>query len=412
MHDMAENAPQLSYGRQWIDEDDILAVAGSLRDPWLTQGPKVDAFEKGLCDVTGARHAVVVSSGTAALHLAALAMGVGPGRTAVVPAITFVASANAIAYAGGRVRFADVDEDTALINLESLEQRCEELRTAGAAPSVLVAVDMCGQPAALPAIRRIAERFGARVIEDAAHALGATYTDGGRVHRAASCAHSDAAILSFHPVKHITTGEGGAVLTNDDLVARQVRELRSHGIHRETSRFERAGDGPWYYEQSALGFNYRLTDLQCALGLSQLSKLNRFVARRRELAGIYDRALSDDRLASHLRPLTTNPGNFHAYHLYVVRVLSPSGASLEQIADRRKNLYAFLREQGIQTQVHYIPVNWHPYYRRVHGSSAGDCPGANAYYAGCLSLPMYPSMSDSDVSRVARCLRDWVAKNS
>ncbi len=397
----------IPYGRQWIEEDDIAAVVEVLRSDWLTQGPVVERFEEGLCAATGAKYAVAVSNGTTALHLAVMAIGMQAGDHGVTSAITFTASANCIAYVGGRVHFSDVDQDTALVDLPSLQGQLKELVSAGTPPKVIIPVDMGGQCADLPAIRRLADSCGARVIEDAAHSLGAAYDEKGRRFMAGSCVHTDMAILSFHPVKHITTGEGGAVLTNDKGLADRARDLRNHGIHRDPLRFERSNEGPWYYEQHQLGFNYRLTDIQCALGISQLAKLDRFLTHRRKIAAAYDRAFSTPPLVEFLKPLGQLPGRLHAYHLYIVRLVKQSGEDLDQLSQRRKDLYLFMRNQGIFPQVHYIPVNWHPYYRRSHRTSFVDCPAANAYYAGCLSLPMYPEMGAEEVERVVEAIHEW-----
>jgi perosamine synthetase len=395
----------LPYGRQWIEEDDIAAVVECLRGDWLTQGPRVEQFEKALCNVTGARHAVAVSSGTAALHLAALALGVGPGDTAITSANTFVASANCVAYCGGTPYFADVDAATGLIDLGSLEQCVATLTRAGRPPKLIVPVDFAGQPADLPAVRAIAARCGAKVVEDAAHSLGGSYVHNGINFRAAGCGHADLAILSFHPVKHITTGEGGAVLTNDAAMAARVRELRTHGIHRDPPRLTRPHEGPWYYEQAELGYHYRLTDMQCALGLSQLAKLERFVARRNAIASLYDAAFAEKPLSDFVEPLETGAATaIHAYHLYVIRLKQRPGETVKQLGVRRKALYVALREQRVFTQVHYIPVPQQPYY---HSRAPWDLhfPGAAAYYASCLSLPMYPLLSDKEVQRVVDALR-------
>jgi perosamine synthetase len=342
-----EKLPPLSYGRQWVDEDDIAAVVDCLRGDWLTQGPRVEQFEAALAAATGARHAVAVSSGTAALHLAALAAGIAPGDTGVTSAITFVASANCIAYCGGQPHFADVNPDTALVDLGSLKDRVAELTRSGRPPKLIVPVDFAGQPADLPAIRDIADGCGAKVVEDAAHALGASYMHGGTTFRAGCCAHSDMAILSFHPVKHVTTGEGGAVLTNDPGLAKRLRNLRTHGIHRDPARLTRPDEGPWYYEQDELGYNYRITDLQCALGISQMKKLGRFVERRNAIARIYDAALAQSPLAGWLAPLGRRPQTgVHAYHLYVVRLVRRPGETLDALALRRKAFYLGHQRDG------------------------------------------------------------------
>ncbi len=256
-----------------------------------------------------------------------------------------------------------------------------------------------------PAIRKIADACGAKLVEDAAHSLGATYTHEGRTFNAGSCAHTDMAILSFHPVKHITTGEGGAVLTNDPVLAQRLRDLRSHGIHRDPARLQRPGEGPWYYEQDALGYHYRITDLQCALGVSQLAKLDRFLALRREIAARYDAAFARAPFADMLEPLGKIEGQRHAYHLYVVRLREPG---LERRAALRKELFLFLRARGIFCQVHYIPVTWQPYYQKVRHTLESDCPGANAYYSGALSLPMFPKLSPGEQERVLAALAEWI----
>jgi len=396
----------LPYGRQWIDDADVAAVVECLRGDWLTQGPTVERFEQALCEATGAKFAVAVASGTAALHLAALASGVGPGDTGVTASITFTASANCIAYCGGEPHFADVVPDTGLIDLTSLATRVDELTRVGRPRKLIVPVDFAGQPAALPGVRAIAERCGAKVVSDAAHSLGAAYTYAGETFRSGSCVHSDAAILSFHPVKNVTTGEGGAVLTNDPQLAGKIRDLRSHGIHRDPIRLTRPDEGPWYYEQDALGYHYRISDLQCALGLSQLKKLGRFVERRNEIAERYHAAFARAPFAGWLLPLRTLPTTVtHAYHLHAVGLIRRTGEALENLAARRKACYLALRERKIFTQVHYIPVPMQPYYRD-RADELGQ--GASAYYAGCLSLPMFPKMDDADVDRVVEAMAEQV----
>lgn len=382
----------LPYGRQWIDDDDVQAVVDCLRSDFLTQGPAVKRFEDSICEATGARFAVAVASGTAALHLASLAAGVRPGDVGITPTITFVASANGVRYAGGTVHFADVDPTTGLVALPSIEER-----VAAARPKVIIPVDLTGAVADLPGVQAIAKRAGALVVEDAAHSLGADYEYAGERFRAASCAHSDMAILSFHPVKHVTTGEGGAITTNNETLYRELLDLRTHGITKDPAKLEKS-DGPWYYEQRTLGFHYRISDLQCALGVSQMKKLSRFVARRRELAARYDAAFSG--FGEKVSPLVVPPGVRSAYHLYVVRVTARDGESLESVAERRKRLYLRLADKRIFAQVHYIPVHRQPDFRR-HGMGSEVLPGADRYYASCLSLPMFPAMSDLDAERVA-----------
>lgn len=397
----------LPYGRQSLDETDIDAVVEVLRGDWLTQGPSVRAFEQALCDKTGARHAVALANGTAALHLAAQAAGVEPGTIAITPAITFLSSANCIRFCGGAVAFCDVDPRTGLIDVESLDALVTELERGGHAPRAIVPVDMCGQPADVPAVAGIARRVGARVIVDAAHSLGASYEVGCETVRVGAGRHADMTTFSFHPIKHITTGEGGAVMTDDAQLAGVLESLRSHGMHRDPERLTRdASDpfaGPWYYEQDRIGYNYRITDFQCALGLSQLGKLERFVVRRRALAHRYDQILAE-RFAGVLEPLHQFPDRVNAYHLYVARLVAQPGEAPEQVAQRRKDLFVFLRERGILAQVNYIPVPWQP----AHGGAAPDAfPGALAYYAGCISLPLFPAMHDDDIDQVVDALAAW-----
>jgi perosamine synthetase len=375
----------LPYGRQFVDDDDVAAVTAQLRSDWLTQGPMVATFEAALAEITGAKHVIAVANGTAALHLACLAADVREGSIGMTADITFAASANCIRYCGGRTRLVDVEPDTALISIPALEAAVRAEK-----PRVIIPVDLAGAVADLPAVQRIASEAGALVIEDAAHSLGAEYAHEGRMYRAASCAHTAMAILSFHPVKHLTTGEGGAITTNDDALADRLRLLRSHGITRDPAKLTR-NDGPWYLEQQELGFNYRITDLQCALGVSQAAKFPRFLARRREIAAQYDAAFA--RLPN-ITPLRVRDGVTSAYHLYVIRF----GGSIEEATVARKAAYFKLRESGISPQVHYVPVHGHPDYAPfVAGQTF---PGADAYYAGCLSLPMFPALTDSDVQRV------------
>jgi UDP-4-amino-4,6-dideoxy-N-acetyl-beta-L-altrosamine transaminase len=391
----------LPYGRQSIDDDDVEAVVAQLKSVWLTQGPTVAKFEEALTEITGARYAVAVANGTAALHLASIAAGVRPGDTGLTSDITFVASANGIRYAGGVPRLVDVDPETALVRIDRLSEAADALAAEGRPPRVLVPVSFAGSPPDLAAVQAIAKKHGARVIEDAAHSLGATYTVGDASVRSASCTHSDMAILSFHPVKHIATGEGGAITTNDEGLYRELLDLRTHGITRDPKLLARAQttDGPWYYEQRTLGWNYRLTDVQCALGLSQAKKFPRFLARRRALAARYDAALARPGLVERYAPLAVPGGVMSAYHLYVVRLRPHPGEALSDIAARRLALYTRLREANVLPQVHYIPVHRQPDFIDS-GLAGGAFPGADAYYASCLSLPLFPAMGDDDVDYV------------
>jgi UDP-4-amino-4,6-dideoxy-N-acetyl-beta-L-altrosamine transaminase len=399
----------IPYGRQWIEEDDIAAVVQTLREPWLTQGPRGAEFEAGLAAATGARFATVVSSGTAALHLAGLGVGVGRDDVVITSAISFAATANAMAHCGARVAFCDVDPRTGLMEMNSLAELAATLARSGRRPTAIVPVDFAGQAADRTAVREVADRFGARIIEDCAHSLGARYRTGGATHPTGSCSHADAAILSFHPVKHITTGEGGAILTNDPHLAGTLRELRSHGITREPDRFERSADdpmrGPWYHEQQALGLNYRLTDIQCALGTSQLRKLPRFLERRRALAARYDEALARAPMCEWFEPLANPHPAHHARHLYVVQMRRHGAEALASVARRRRRVHGSLSARGIQTQVHYLPIPWHPFWRGSSCAPSGPWPGADAFYASALSLPLFPAMSDAEMDRTLAALR-------
>ncbi|UJR80421.1 UDP-4-amino-4,6-dideoxy-N-acetyl-beta-L-altrosamine transaminase [Sandaracinus amylolyticus] len=396
----------LPYGRQLIDDDDVAAVVETLRGDWLTQGPTVARFEGAVAEVAGARYAVAVASGTAALHLACLAAGVRAGVGGVTSDITFVASANAIRYAGGAPRLADVDPETALVRVDSMRAAANDLARAGQATRVLIPVDFSGAIADLPAVRALADELGAIVIEDAAHSLGASYEHDGRAHRAGSGSHAHMAIFSFHPVKHVTTCEGGAIVTNDEGAYRELLELRTHGITKDPARLTR-NEGPWYYEQRTLGYHYRITDVQCALGLSQMRKAARFVERRRELAARYDRALAA--LADRIVPLRVRPGVTSSYHLYVARLVPRDREALESVAARRLALYTALREAAILPQVHYIPVHRQPDFV-ASGLSGGVFDGAERYYAGCLSLPLFPAMEDADVDRVVDVIATALAR--
>ncbi len=373
---------QIPYGRQIIDAKDRAAVDKTLRSPYLTQGPAVSEFEASLAKRCGARYAVACANGTAALHLACLAAGLGPGDEAIVPAITFAATANAALYCGAEPVLVDVRADTITIDPLAVE-RALTPRTKAILP-----VHFAGLPAHMAEIARIAKARTLTVIEDAAHALGAAY-EGKPV---GACDRSDMAILSFHPVKHVATGEGGAVLTNREDLRDRLRLLRSHGITRDKALLERKDEGGWYYEMQALGFNYRITDLQCALGLSQLRKLDRFLKRRREVARAYTKAFSGHRA---VRLQSVPEGREHAWHLFTIQVP----------ADKRRALYDRLHAHGILANVHYIPVHTLPFYQR-RGWAGKRLANAEAYYAGALSLPMHAALSDVDLRRIVRCVEE------
>jgi UDP-4-amino-4,6-dideoxy-N-acetyl-beta-L-altrosamine transaminase len=374
----------LPYGRQTIEEDDIAAVAQALRGDFLTTGPTVDAFETAFAAKVGATHAVACSNGTASLHLAMLALDVGPGDVCIVPSITFLATANCATYVGAEVVFADVDQDSGLMTPSTL---ADALARAARPVKAVLPVHLRGDVCDLPGLARLAGEAGAVLVEDAPHALGTTMDFGGGAERVGDCAHSVMASFSFHPVKTIATGEGGMLTTNDAALAARLRSLRSHGMARPP------GSDPWVYEMVQPGFNYRLPDINCALGLSQLGKLDRFTDRRRALTVLYrDRlaGLNAVRLAG--GPAWSDP----ALHLLCVLI------DFEALGVTRAEVVARLAAAGIGSQVHYIPVHTQPYWRARNGEL--DLPGAEAWYDHCLSLPLYPAMADSDVERVAAAL--------
>lgn len=386
----------IPYGKHHLEEDDIQAVVDVLRSGVLTQGPAVESFERAIADYVGAKYAIAVSSGTAALHLAALAAGVGPGTTLVTSPITFVASANAGAYAGSKVAFADVEPETINMSPKALADILASNRDTRA----IVPVHFAGLPCDMPAIKQLADQAGAVVIEDAAHALGACYPDGRRV---GCCADSLMTIFSFHPVKAIAAGEGGMIMTNDDGIYRHLLRLRSHGINKLDDPFllkdQAFTDGiqnPWYYEMQELGFHYRITDIQCALGCSQLGKLESFLARRRVLAKRYDDELAGLR---YVRPAQVAGRERSGHHLYVVRI------DFESVGMSRNALMQALRQRGIGTQVHYIPVSMQPYYS-AQGDGMACCPNASAYYEQALTLPLYFELSDSEQTYVINVLKE------
>jgi UDP-4-amino-4,6-dideoxy-N-acetyl-beta-L-altrosamine transaminase len=387
----------LPYARHDVDEDDVAAVAAVLRGDWLTTGPTVEAFESAIAKRTGAQFAVACASGTAGLHLATMALGLGPGDYAIVPTITFLATANAVRYVGAEVIFADVDAETGLLTPATLRQALH--RAGGAKVRAVLPVHLGGRAADLAGISAVAAEAGIDVIEDAAHAIGSTYATAAPI---GDCRHGRMAVFSFHPVKTIAMGEGGAVTTNDGALRERLVRFRSHGMVRAADEFRNRdlafdADGavnPWYYEMPDLGYHYRATDIHCALGLSQLAKIDRFVERRRQLIERYRRLLSP--LAPVVRMPSTTTDVGAAWHLCIVNV------DFAAAATTRARVMRALKAEGIGSQVHYIPVHRQPYYQARYG--VVSLPGADEYYRHCLSLPLFPAMIDAEVDRVVAAL--------
>ncbi len=383
--------PFLPYGRQSIDEGDVQAVIEVLNSDYLTTGPEVPRVADALSEACGAEYAVAMSNGTAALHAAAAAAGLGPGDEAIVPAITFAASANCARYMGAKPVFVDVDPESGLIDVDLIEAAITPNTRA------IIPVHLTGRPADLDAIAEIARGNDLCVIEDAAHALGSTLGD----ERIGSCQRSDMAIFSFHPVKTVTTAEGGAVTRRNPTLDMRLRQFRDHGMERRPEHFERANPGPWYHEQQALGFNYRLSAIHCALGTSQMARLPQFAARRKALAARYD-ALLDGH--EKVRPIAKGvEGAESGFHLYCVLI------DYEALGTTRATVMGDLRALGIGTQVHYIPVPMHPYYRG-QGEDPSRYAGALSYYERTLSLPLFPAMADDDVDRVVTALDEVLSR--
>ncbi|HFQ80025.1 MAG TPA: UDP-4-amino-4,6-dideoxy-N-acetyl-beta-L-altrosamine transaminase [Desulfobacterales bacterium] len=368
----------IPYGRQSVAEDDIAAVTEVLCSEWLTTGPKVPAFEEAVAGYCGARHGVAVSSGTAALHAAMYAIGIETGDEVIVPAITFAATANCVVYQGGRPIFADVEEDTLLIDSEDVIQKITDRTKA------IIAMDYAGHPCNYEVLSNIAKKHDLFLIADSCHALGAEY----RGRRTGTLA--DLTTFSFHPVKHITTGEGGMIVTNNTYFADRMRMFRNHGI--TSDHRQRAEKHTWKYDMVDLGYNYRLSDIQCALGISQLKKLPNWLKRRQEIAARYDKAF----MKTNIRSLSKHPKCSHAYHLYVVRV------------PQRDKIFNILRESGIGVNVHYAPLHLHPYYRSKFNCQPGICPKAERAAESILSLPIFPALSDLEQTQVITAINTAV----
>ena len=375
----------LSYGRQCIDEDDARMVLDALRGDYLTTGPYVEQFEKQLCEVTGAKYTVACVNGTAALHLASMVAGLKKGVTAIVPAITFLATANAVRYCGADVIFCDVDAETGLMTSCGFQDALDKAEQTGQTVSAVFPVHLTGRPVDLEAIKKLADKKSISVIADACHAIGGQYQQ----QAIGACAFEDFSVFSFHPVKTVTTGEGGAITTNNKLLADKMKEMRNHGMVKTSDM------AVWEYEMESLGHNYRITDLQCALGLSQLKKLSGFVKKRMQLVALYNELLEG------LSPAISIPrkcvGEDIGWHLYALRI------DFDHLGISRQQFMQQLSDRGIGTQVHYIPLYRQPYYQKLYGTLS--LPGAEAYYASTLSLPLHPMMDEGDVSLVVEAIK-------
>ncbi len=377
----------LSYGKQWIDNDDIQSVINVLKGNYLTQGPYIDEFEKKICEITGAKYCVAVTNGTAALHLAVQVLGIEKGKEGITSPNTFLATPNSLVYNGLKPVFADIDEKTYCIDVKQIEKRINKNT------KVVMPVHFAGQPCDMEEIYNLCSKNNIHLIEDAAHAIGSKYKCGAMV---GCCKYSDITILSFHPVKTITTAEGGAITTNSEKLYEKLKVLRTHGITKDP-KYMSKNEGPWYYEMQELGFNYRITDIQAALGTSQLSKLNFFVKRRREIIEKYNNAFSEINWLT--RPYEKLEV-FSAFHLYVLKI------DFDKIKKTRKQVMEELAKRNIGTQVHYIPCHTQPYYQKNFDSKWGDYPKTERYYEQALSIPLYPKMTNEDVDYVIKTIRE------
>lgn len=376
----------IPYGKQFIDEADSEAVIQALKSDWLTTGPKVAEFEQNFASYVGAKYAVAVSSGTAALHLACLAGGLAKGDELITSPMTFAASANCAFYCGAKPVFADIHKENGLIDENLIEEKINSKTR------IIIPVHYAGLPCNLEKIKEIADKHNLTVVEDACHALGAEYKNT----KIGDCAYSDMAVFSFHPVKHITTGEGGMVTTNSERLYEKLLALRSHGITKDRNKLLNKEEGPWFYEMQELGFNYRITDIQCALGISQLAKVDEFIEKRREIARKYDEAFSGINKIEIIKEMANRK---NAYHLYVIK--------LKDNEDRLK-LFNHLKKNGISCQVHYIPVHWHPYYQNL-GYKKQQCPNAGLFYQRIISLPIYPGLKNEEQEKIISSIKNFYA---
>lgn len=383
----------IRYGQQEITQADIDAVVNVLQSINLTQGPNIPNFERSVMTHTGAKYAVAVNSATSALHIACMALDLGPGDWLWTTPNTFVASANCALYCGARVDFVDIDPHTYNLCPKNLEGKLIAAEKTGKLPKIVVPVHLSGQPCDMASIHTLSQKYGFKIIEDASHAIGGKY----KGEPVGNCRYSDITVFSFHPVKIITTAEGGMALTNNSELATRLGLLRSHGITREPSLMTKGMDGPWYYQQVALGYNYRMTDIQAALGVSQMTRLERYVSRRHEIAGTYNKLLAE-------LPITLpwqHPDSYSAYHLYIIRL------QLDQIKSTHLQVFEALRAKDIMVNLHYIPVHTQPYYQRM-GFKTGDYPEAEQYYREAISIPMHPTLTEEDLKTVAESLREAI----
>jgi len=385
----------IPYGRQNISENDIQAVVEVLQSDFLTQGPAVPAFEKNVADYCGVEHAVAVNSATSALHIACLALGVTKGDQVWTSPITFVASANCALYCGAQVDFVDIDPRTYNLSIDRLAEKLEQAERSNSLPKVVIPVHLCGQSCDMAALHTLSQRYGFKIIEDASHAIGGRYQG----EPVGNCKYSDIAVFSFHPVKIITTGEGGMALTRDKQLARHMQLLRSHGITREIEEMTRAPEGSWYYQQIELGYNYRMTDMQAALGLSQMKRLDEFVEKRHAIAKRYDQLLDDLPVVMPWQ----HPDCYSGMHLYVIRL------RLGEVTKTHREIFEAMRDSDIGVNIHYIPLYRQPYYSDL-GFSAGHCPESERYYSEAISLPMYTKLTEDQQDQVVTALRKATSK--
>jgi len=384
-----------SYGRQTIDNDDIQAVIEALKSDWMTQGPTIGSFERAIIDKFGGSYCSAVANGTAGLHLIALALGWKKDDIVITVPITFLASANCIVYAGATPDFVDIHSKAYTIDVDKLEEKIKNYAKQNKKIKAVVAVDFAGQPCDWKALKTLSDKYGFQLVNDYCHALGAEYYGDSKY----APLYADAVNMSFHPVKHITTGEGGAILTGNKEVDEKVKILRTHGMTKD-EKYLTKNDGPWYYEMHYPGFNYRITDFQCALGISQLKKLDSFLKRRREIALFYDGAFKDN---EYLETPAGGGGCRHAYHIYPLRI------KFNKLNMTKKEFFASLKEKGITGQVHYVPVHLQPFYSDNFGFKKGDFPAAEKFYEEEISIPMFPSLTDDDLIYISGAIKNIIS---